>query len=165
MSPCGDMPACEKGKCSFNKYFHCPIVNGSIMKGLYDDPGDNWEIWDICSLPDRLMLCLSQALDLFLVRLLSHGTKRIIYPNNFIKPFHHEKSQRLKFLNTAAFTLFKWNVLIRSNCEVVLIGNQALHWYWCAWLNKVTEVTSRLCKIYACDQLPMKVNQFNFSDW
>lgn len=73
-----------------------------------------------------LMLFLSQAVDLFLLLLLSCGSKRIIYPNNFRKPFHHEKSRGLKLLNAAAYALFNWNTLIRSNCKVVLIGKSSV---------------------------------------
>lgn len=73
-----------------------------------------------------LMLFLSQAVDLFLLLLLSCGTKRIMYPNNFREPFHHEKSRGLNLLNTAAFNLFNWNTLIRSNCKVVLIGKSSI---------------------------------------
>lgn len=73
-----------------------------------------------------LMLFPSQALDLFILLLLSCGTKRITYPNNFEKLFAMRKVGGLNLLNTAAFNLFNWNTLIRSNCKVVLIGKSSI---------------------------------------
>lgn len=45
-----------------------------------------------------LMLFLNQAVDLSILLLLSLGTKRIMYPNNFREPFYQEKSMGFKFI-------------------------------------------------------------------
>lgn len=44
------------------------------------------------------MLFHTQAVDLSILLLLSCGTKRIMYPNNFREPFYQEKSMGLKFI-------------------------------------------------------------------
>lgn len=128
MTPSGDMSSSVKRA-------NIPLTNTPIGKLLM---GLSWRAYvmipeiiekfrmlvllnQIC-----LMLFLSQAVDLFLLLLLSCGTKRIMYPNKFREPFHHQRGRGFKLLNTAAFTLFNWNTLIRSNCKVVLIGKSSI---------------------------------------
>lgn len=135
MKDSSKMAYLQVGICLLVKRANVPLTNISIVLSLmvlswraYVMIREIIEKFEILVLLYQIWLtsCLSQAIDLFLLLLLSCGTRRIIYPNNFCKPLHHEKSQGLKFLNTAAFTLFNWNTLIRTNCKVVLIGKSSI---------------------------------------
>lgn len=83
------------------------IVNGTIMKGLCDDPGDNWEIWDACSSVPNLAYVISEpSCWPFLTSFVKLWHLKDYVSKQFSRTFHHEKVGSLNLLNNAAFNLF-----------------------------------------------------------